>query len=118
MPNIFALSHRLSLSLSMDLIFLETRFTPDMHYRLRSRDKALKFCLSLSPLQTYSGLFCVAINPYRMLPIYSTKVVNMYRGKRKTEMPPHVFSISDNAYRDMLQGVVDLLSLTHAFINL
>ena len=28
----------------------------------------------------------------------------MYRGKRKTEMPPHVFSITDNAYRDMLQG--------------
>jgi myosin heavy subunit len=39
-----------------------------------------------------------------MLPIYSPKVVEMYRGKRKTEMPPHVFSITDNAYRDMLQG--------------
>jgi len=46
----------------------------------------------------------VAVNPYRMLPIYSPKVVQMYRGKRKTEMPPHIFSISDNAYRDMLQG--------------
>jgi myosin heavy subunit len=46
----------------------------------------------------------VAVNPYRMLPIYSPKVVEMYRGKRKTEMPPHVFSITDNAYRDMLQG--------------
>ena len=39
-----------------------------------------------------------------MLPIYTSKVVNMYRGKRRTEMPPHIFSISDNAYRDMLQG--------------
>ena len=29
----------------------------------------------------------------------------MYRGKRKTEMPPHIFSITDNAYRDMLQGM-------------
>ena len=47
----------------------------------------------------------MAVNPYRMLPIYSPKVVDMYRGKRKTEMPPHVFSITDNAYRDMLQGI-------------
>lgn len=46
----------------------------------------------------------MAVNPYRMLPIYSPKVVDMYRGKRKTEMPPHIFSITDNAYRDMLQG--------------
>ena len=31
----------------------------------------------------------------------------MYRGKRKTEMPPHIFSITDNAYRDMLQGILE-----------
>lgn len=28
----------------------------------------------------------------------------MYKGKRRTEMPPHVFAVADNAYRDMLQG--------------
>ena len=55
-------------------------------------------------LQTYSGLFCVAVNPYRQLPIYSNKVVDMYKGRRKVEVPPHIYSISDNAYRDMLQG--------------
>ena len=26
----------------------------------------------------------------------------MYMGKRKTEMPPHLFAVSDEAYRNML----------------
>ena len=46
----------------------------------------------------------MAINPYRRLPIYTEQVVGMYKGKRRTEMPPHIFAIADNAYRDMLQG--------------
>jgi len=53
-------------------------------------------------IYTYSGLFCIAVNPYRRLPIYNDGVIKMYRGKRRPEMPPHVFSIVDNAYQDML----------------
>jgi myosin heavy chain 6/7 len=53
-------------------------------------------------IYTYSGLFCVVINPYRRLPIYSKNVVKKYQGKRRTEMPPHLFAIADNSYRSML----------------
>ena len=55
-------------------------------------------------LQTYSGLFCVTVNPYKWLPVYNTEVVAAYRGKKRSEAPPHIFSISDNAYQYMLTG--------------
>lgn len=55
-------------------------------------------------LQTYSGLFCVVINPYKYLPIYSENIIEMYRGKKRHEMPPHIYAITDNAYRSMMQG--------------
>uniref|UniRef100_A0A8D3BAT8 Myosin-7-like n=1 Tax=Scophthalmus maximus TaxID=52904 RepID=A0A8D3BAT8_SCOMX len=53
-------------------------------------------------IYTYSGLFCVTINPYKALPVYNKEVVSAYRGKKRTEAPPHIFSISDNAYQYML----------------
>lgn len=67
------------------------------------------FCVSLhctpsSLSQTYSGLFCVVINPYKYLPIYTEEIVNMYKGKKRHEMPPHIYAITDTAYRSMMQG--------------
>uniref|UniRef100_A0A673VNY4 Myosin heavy chain 6 n=1 Tax=Salmo trutta TaxID=8032 RepID=A0A673VNY4_SALTR len=55
-------------------------------------------------IYTYSGLFCVTVNPYKWLPVYDQSVVNAYRGKKRTEAPPHIFSISDNAYQYMLSA--------------
>ncbi|RXN14849.1 myosin-7-like protein [Labeo rohita] len=53
-------------------------------------------------IYTYSGLFCVTVNPYKWLPVYNKEVVIAYRGKKRSEAPPHIFSISDNAYQYML----------------
>uniref|UniRef100_A0A0F8AV99 Myosin heavy chain, fast skeletal muscle n=1 Tax=Larimichthys crocea TaxID=215358 RepID=A0A0F8AV99_LARCR len=53
-------------------------------------------------IYTYSGLFCVMVNPYKWLPVYDPEVVSAYRGKKRMEAPPHIFSVSDNAYQFML----------------
>lgn len=46
----------------------------------------------------------MVINPYKNLPIYSDNIIEMYRGKKRHEMPPHIYAISESAYRCMLQG--------------
>lgn len=58
-------------------------------------------------IYTYSGLFCVVINPYKRLPIYREEIVEWYKGKKRHERPPHIFAIADSAYRNMLQDRED-----------
>ncbi|KHN84834.1 Myosin-9 [Toxocara canis] len=56
-----------------------------------------------SLIYTYSGLFCVVVNPYKRMPmIYSEAVVERYRGRKRHEVPPHVFAVTDGAYRSLL----------------
>jgi myosin protein heavy chain len=54
-------------------------------------------------IYTFSGLFCVVINPYKRIPIYADNVANLYKGKKKHELPPHVFACAESAFRSMLQ---------------
>merc|ERR1712156_648786 len=53
-------------------------------------------------IHTYSGLFVVVVNPYKRYPIYTHRVCKIYLGKRRNEVPPHLWAITETAYRNML----------------
>nr|XP_020641637.1 myosin-1B-like [Pogona vitticeps] len=78
-----------------DMAMMTHLHEPAVLYNLKERYAAWM-------IYTYSGLFCVTVNPYKWLPVYNPEVVNAYRGKKRQEAPPHIFSISDNAYQFML----------------
>jgi myosin heavy subunit len=59
-------------------------------------------------IYTNSGLFLVAVNPYKRIPIYGEDLIHyIYRGRRRNEVAPHIFAISEEAYRDMLNNRQD-----------
>lgn len=68
-------------------------------------------------MQTYSGLFCVTVNPYKWLPVYNPEVVQAYRGKKRMEVPPHIFALSDSAYQFMLTGTSAALPYCNQSVN-
>lgn len=65
-----------------------------------------------SMIYTYSGLFLVAINPYKDLQLYSDEKIHFYHSVgqgqlRQPDTPPHVFVVAEEAYRNLVQNKSD-----------
>ncbi|XP_070204311.1 unconventional myosin-XVIIIa-like isoform X2 [Littorina saxatilis] len=51
---------------------------------------------------TYAGPSLLIINPMQPLPLYSEKIIQMFRGCKQEDLPPHIFSAAQIALRDLL----------------
>ncbi|EGG18742.1 myosin IA heavy chain [Cavenderia fasciculata] len=53
-------------------------------------------------IYTSIGPVLISINPYKQLGIYGQEYINLYKGKHEFEIPPHIYSVADRAYRSLL----------------
>jgi myosin heavy subunit len=53
-------------------------------------------------IYTYVSSILIAVNPFKMLPLYTPERLDEYKEKGARDLPPHVYAIADNAYRSML----------------
>nr|WEL12766.1 myosin class I B [Halisarca dujardinii] len=62
----------------------------------------LKKRFSNDIIYTYIGSVLVSVNPYKTIPdLYGPVMMETYRGVNFYELPPHVYALSDTAFRSM-----------------
>lgn len=51
---------------------------------------------------TYIGPVLISVNPFKQLPYFTEKEIEMYQGAAQYENPPHIYALADTMYRNML----------------
>ncbi|CAH0489064.1 unnamed protein product [Peronospora farinosa] len=89
-----------------DLIQLPHLHEPGICHTLSERFK-------INEIYTLTGEILLAINPFQNLGIYTDKIMRKYvrngdkraLGQEVPDMPPHVYSIADKAYRSLMNPI-------------
>ena len=63
--------------------------------------KNLKLRFQKERIYTYIGEVLVSVNPYKTLNIFGNDKIQEYKMREMYERPPHLFALSDAAYRTM-----------------
>jgi len=58
-------------------------------------------------IHTYAGPSMITINPCNPLAIYSEKIIQMFKGCKLEDMPPHIYSAGQMAYRTLMSTKKD-----------
>lgn len=53
-------------------------------------------------IYTYIGPVLISVNPFKSMPYFTDKEIDMYQGAAAYENPPHIYALSDDMYRNML----------------
>uniref|UniRef100_A0A3Q1EPM3 Myosin IG n=1 Tax=Acanthochromis polyacanthus TaxID=80966 RepID=A0A3Q1EPM3_9TELE len=67
----------------------------------------LKLRFEKGRIYTYIGEVVVSVNPYRQMEIYGKDTIDAYRGRELYENPPHLYAVSDAAYKAMKRRAKD-----------
>uniref|UniRef100_A0AAR2KVF6 Osteoclast-stimulating factor 1 n=1 Tax=Pygocentrus nattereri TaxID=42514 RepID=A0AAR2KVF6_PYGNA len=51
---------------------------------------------------TYIGAVLISVNPFKQLPYFTDREVELYQGAAQYENPPHIYALADNMYRNMM----------------
>jgi myosin heavy subunit len=83
----------------MDLVNISDLNEMSILHNLRIRFKEDLIYTNISSI-------LISVNPFKLLPLYTPERLEMYR-KGSRELPPHVFAIASNSYKNMLTDNLD-----------
>eukprot|EP00948_MAST-09A_sp_MAST-9A-sp1_P000460 g460.t1 len=79
-----------------DLVLMSTLSEASVVSHLKHRFKK-------DEIYTYIGPVLLSVNPFRFVKgMYSSKMIRKYEKRYRYELPPHVFAVAEEAFRDML----------------
>ncbi len=53
-------------------------------------------------IYTFVSSILISVNPFKLLPLYTPEKMDEYKSLGARSLPPHIFSVADEAYKSLL----------------